>query len=65
MLSKRPNGTFKTLIESLGTRQLLRTKAVNGYPDLMLGGTLLCFPVLRWNGRAYAQHHFEYETKCC
>ncbi|KKW90612.1 hypothetical protein [Sphingobium chungbukense] len=65
MLSKQSNGAWKVLIESLGMPQFMPTKGVNGYPDLLIGGPGFCFPVLRWNGRAYARHHFEYESRPC
>lgn len=65
MLSKQPDGTWKILVESLGMPQFLRTKGASGYPDLLVGGPGFCFPVLRWNGRAYTRHHFEYEGKPC
>jgi len=28
-----------------------------GYPDLLIGGPGFEFPVLRWNGKTYANHH--------
>jgi len=65
VLSKQPNGTWKTLIESLGIPEFLRSKGASGYPDLLVGGPGFCFPVLRWNGRAYSRHRFEYEGKPC
>jgi hypothetical protein len=38
-----------------GGYKLLSTKN-KGYPDIEIGGPGFCFPVWRWNGRAYAIH---------
>ncbi len=40
---------------SAGGYKLLSTKN-KGYPDIEIGGPGFCFPVWRWNGRAYASH---------
>jgi hypothetical protein len=45
--------------------EFLKVKGVGGWPDLSLGGPGFCFPVLRWNGKAYVHHRFEYERKTC
>jgi hypothetical protein len=34
-------------------------EASHGYPDLRIGGPGFCFPVWRWNGRAYVFHRSE------
>ncbi len=38
-----------------GAYTLLKTKN-QGYPDIEIGGPGFCFPVWRWNGKAYAIH---------
>ena len=43
----------------------LATKGVGGWPDIEMGGPGFCFPVWRWNGKAYALNRFEYEGKPC
>jgi hypothetical protein len=40
---------------SAGGYKLLSAKN-KGYPDIEIGGPGFCFPVWRWNGRAYASH---------
>ncbi|AMK26220.1 hypothetical protein [Sphingobium baderi] len=65
LLSKQSNGTWKILVESLGMPEFLPARGANGYPDVLVGGPGFCFPVLRWNGRTYTRHHFEYEGKPC
>jgi len=34
-------------------------------PDMSVGGPGFCFPVLRWNGKAYVQNRYQYEGKAC
>lgn len=65
LLSKQADGAWKLMTEALGIPEFRPTKGAGGYPDLLVGGPGFCFPVLRWNGRAYAQHRFEYEGKPC
>ena len=38
-----------------GMHTVLETRHL-GYPDIEIGGPGNCFPVWRWNGRAYALH---------
>ena len=43
----------------------LKTKGAAGWPDISLGGPGFCFPVVRWNGKAYVNQRLEYEGKPC
>jgi hypothetical protein len=43
----------------------LKTKGKDGWPDISVGGPGFCFPVQRWNGKAYELNRFEYEGKRC
>jgi len=43
----------------------LKTRGAGGWPDILVGGPGFCFPVERWNGKAYELHRFEYEGKRC
>ena len=36
--------------------ETLKTKGAGGWPDIVLGGPGFCFPVVRFNGKAYANH---------
>lgn len=65
LLSKQSEGGWKVLIDSLGVPEFLPAKGANGYPDLIVGGPGFCFPVLRWNGRAYMQNRYQYAGKPC
>lgn len=65
LVGKLPNGKWKQLHASTGMPEFLKTKGVAGWPDLLVGGPGFCFPVLRWNGRAYAFHRGEYEGRRC
>ncbi len=65
LLSQQLNGSWKLLAQETGMAQFLQTKGAGGYPDISVGGPGFCFPVLRWNGKAYARQRFEYEGKPC
>lgn len=65
LLSKQVNGKWKTMLDSDGIPEFLKTKGVGGWPDISVGGPGFCFPVMRWNGRTYAYHHSEYEGRRC
>jgi len=65
LLTKQANGSWKRMVDQLGMPEFLRNRGVDGWPDIRVGGPGFCFPVLRWNGRAYVQQRFEYEGKPC
>lgn len=65
LLSKQSNGQWKLLHSSEGIAEFLPTRGAQNMPDLSVGGPGFCFPVLRWNGKAYGQQRFEYEGKPC
>src|SRR6476469_5626165 len=65
LLSKQPSGRWSKLYDSQGIAEFLPTRGANKMPDLSVGGPGFCFPVLRWNGKAYVQNRFEYEGKRC
>lgn len=65
LLSRQANGSWKVMASEIGMPEFLSTKGVGGWPDLMIGGPGFCFPVQRWNGRAYVHNRFEYEGRRC
>ncbi len=65
LLSKQANGSWKLMTEDTAMPDFLATKGVGGWPDIQLGGPGFCFPVVRWNGKAYVNHRNEYEGKRC
>lgn len=65
LLSKQANGSWKLMTEDTAMPDFLATKGVGGWPDIQLGGPGFCFPVVRWNGKAYVNHRSEYEGKRC
>ncbi|MGY6276773.1 hypothetical protein [Methylomonas sp. MgM2] len=65
LVSKESNGGWKVITSSQGIPEFLGTKGVGGWPDILIGGPGFCFPVVRWDGKEYRQHHFEYEGKSC
>lgn len=54
LVTKEASGAWKKLHESQGIPDFLPTRGQGGWPDVVNGGPGFCFPVLRWNGAAYA-----------
>lgn len=65
LVSKQPDGRWRLIDQREGIVTVLKTRASGGWPDLEIGGPGFCFPVLRWNGRAYTLHRHQYEGKRC
>lgn len=65
LLSKQANGSWKVMDANSGIAEFLKTKGKDGWPDISVGGQGFCFPVMRWNGKAYALDRHEYEGKPC
>jgi hypothetical protein len=65
VLSRQADGRWRVMSSGSGIPQFLKTKGVAGWPDISVGGPGFCFPVERWNGKAYAVHRYEYEGKRC
>jgi len=59
------NGSWRKLHGSPGIAEFLKTRGTANMPDLSVGGPGFCFPVLRWNGRAYVQNRWQYDGKPC
>lgn len=65
LLSKQANGKWKPMLALSGIPEFLKAKGAGGWPDISVGGPGFCFPVLRWNGRDYANHRREYQGRRC
>jgi hypothetical protein len=65
LLSKQASGAWKPIYNETAVPEFLKTKGVDGWPDLLLGGPGFCFPVMRWNGQVYVDHGQQYEGKPC
>jgi hypothetical protein len=65
LLSQQADARWKLMDSRTGMLEVLSTKGRDGWPDLSIGGPGFCFPVLRWNGREYAQQRWEYDGKAC
>jgi hypothetical protein len=65
LLSKQANGSWIRMHDETAMPDFLATKGAGGWPDIQMGGPGFCFPVWRWNGKAYALNRFEYEGKRC
>jgi hypothetical protein len=65
LLSKQANGSWKRIYDETAMPEFLKTKGVDGWPDIQMGGPGFCFLIVRWNGKAYVKNRFEYEGKPC
>ena len=65
LVSQQADGSWKLITNSQGSAEFLKTRGVGGWPDLLIGGPGFCFPVQRWNGKAYIPNRREYEGKPC
>ncbi|CAM5788820.1 hypothetical protein [Castellaniella caeni] len=53
IVTQKPDGSWKQMINAIGIPDLRKTKGVDGWPDILIGGPGMCFPLVRWNGKAY------------
>lgn len=65
IVSKQADGGWRRITGDIGIPEFLKTRGVGGWPDISVGGPGFCFPVQRWNGKAYVLHRHEYEGKPC
>jgi hypothetical protein len=65
LLSEQADGRWRVMTGGSGIPQFLKTRGAGNWPDISIGGPGFCFPVERWNGKAYELNHFEYEGKRC
>jgi len=65
IVSKQSNNTWKSMITSIGIPRFLKTKGVNGWPDIEIGGPGFCYSVWRWSGKSYQIIRYEYEGRPC
>lgn len=65
LVSKQADGRWKKLAGGTGMASFLSTKGKDGWPDIEVGGPGFCFPVERWNGKAYVLNRHQYQGKPC
>lgn len=65
LVSKQADHSWKPITAGAGILTILATRGVGGWPDLEIGGQGFCFPVQRWNGKAYVFQRHQYEGKPC
>jgi hypothetical protein len=65
LMSGQPGGKWKLMLQATGIAEVLKARGVAKWPDISIGGPGFCFPVRRWNGKAYVLHRFEYVGKRC
>ena len=65
LLSPTAKGGWQLMLSDTGVADVLASRGAGNWPDIAIGGPGFCFPVMRWNGRAYVQVRFEYAGKRC
>lgn len=65
LVSQQADGSWKLITNNTGIPEFLKTRGVGGWPDILVGGPGFCFPVERWNGKAYVLNRREYNGKPC
>ncbi|MBQ5941784.1 hypothetical protein [Massilia sp. AB1] len=65
LVSKQATGSWKKITGGTGMVAVLPAKGKDGWPDLEVGGPGFCFPVERWNGKAYVLNRHQYEGRAC
>lgn len=65
VLTRQPDGRWRMLSTGAGIAVLLPGRGAQNMPDIEVGGPGFCFPVLRWNGRAYAEVRWQNDGKPC
>ncbi len=65
LVSRQPGGSWRLVAHGPGIVTVLKAQGAGHWPDLEIGGPGTCFPVLRWNGRAYALHRHENQGRRC
>jgi hypothetical protein len=65
VVSKQTSGQWRLMAQGAGIPEFLSAHGAEGWPDLRIGGPGFCFPVQRWDGKAYVQNRYEYDGKRC
>lgn len=65
VVSQQADGRWRQMTAATGIPIFLDTRGAGGWPDIQIGGPGFCFPVERFNGKAYVLHRHEYEGKRC
>jgi hypothetical protein len=64
VLRSTPSG-WTVVDEGAGIPHFLTTRGKDAWLDMEVGGPGFCFPVMRWNGTAYALLRHQYGGKAC
>jgi hypothetical protein len=65
LMTKGADGRWTQVTQGIGMPNFLATRGPGGWPDIEIGGPGFCFPVVRWNGSAYALNRQQYEGRPC
>lgn len=65
IVSQQADGSWALMATDVGMPIFLQTTGSDGWPDIAVGGPGFCFPVISWDGTAYAFDRYEYEGAVC
>jgi hypothetical protein len=65
IVTQQANKTWRTIFHSAGEPKLLKTKGLNGWPDIEVIDSTKCHSIFRWDGKNYNKHRHEYNNKEC
>lgn len=62
---QQADSSWKVVDTGQGIPVFVETTGTDGWLDFEVGGPGFCFPVMRWNGEAYAKDRNQYDGKPC
>lgn len=65
LVSRSAKGGWRLIDQDTGIASFLATRGAGGWPDIEVGGPGFCFPVKRWNGKAYVLNRHQYDGRRC
>ena len=65
IVSRQAKGGWTLIAGGAGVPEFVGVPAIDGWPDLSIGGPGFCFPIQFWNKRAYVTYKYAYQGKPC
>jgi hypothetical protein len=59
LVAQGPKGKWRRLFQSTGVAEVLDPRMKGMWPDIRIVISGNCYPIFRWNGRAYGKHRTE------
>lgn len=63
LMQKTPAGTWRVVDQNQGIPTFLSTRGVGGWQDIQVGGPGFCFPIMRYDGKAYVPNRKREEQR--